>query len=306
MNPNKFSTNASPAKVTLHPNLQAALSSLNVDLEEELERFREEQAQAQGLPITQSQLESTDATGNSSLLSSSATFNSELEAQEKIDLEQIDSYLASSEELLRHLNQEEKEETSLSTQRLPDQNYNVSQSAARSSWRDYLLTPLGIAGILIFFLSGTLLSMILVDLAQVRFSRTALTVENSASSTAEPKQQSAVATDSSSPSIPNRPNLAKDEFIELDVDNLVEAEPAAEVAKVKKPSCGGDFYCVVVENPNQEEYQKSRQLFADAYLREFSEVGQVLQVAAFTKESQAKNLQNQLEQQGITATIYYP
>jgi len=304
MNPNKFSTNASPAKVTLHPNLKAALGSLNVDLEEELERFREEQVLEQGITITQSQSESTSATGNSSLLSSSATLNSKFEAQEKFDREQIDSYLASSEELLRHLNQEEKEETSLSTERLPDQNYNVSHSASRSSWRDYLLTPLGIAGILIFFLSGTLLSMILVDLAQARFSRTSLSVENSASSTLEPEQHTPVATDSSSPSIPNRPNLAKDEFIELDVDNLVEAEPAEEV--VEKPRCGGNFYCVMIENPNRDEYQKSRQLFADAYWRQFPEVGQVLQVATFTKESQAKNLQNQLEQQGLTATIYYP
>ena len=96
MNPNKFSTNASPAKVTLHPNLKAALSSLNVDLEEELERFREEQALEQGIIITQSQSESTSATGNSSVLSSSATLNSKFEAQEKFDREQIDRRISCS------------------------------------------------------------------------------------------------------------------------------------------------------------------------------------------------------------------
>jgi cell division septation protein DedD len=62
----------------------------------------------------------------------------------------------------------------------------------------------------------------------------------------------------------------------------------------------------MVENPNQAEYQKIRQLVADAYLRQFPEVGQVLQVAAFKNESQAQDLQKTLDRQGITATIYDP
>jgi len=306
MNPNPFSTTASSGKAALHPNLQAALSSLHVDLEAELDRFREEQKQQQGITITQSQSKLTDTTADASLLSASATLNEKSEAQENFDFEQIDSYLASSEELLRHLNSEEKEATSLTTERLQEQNHHVSTSASGYSWRNYLFTPLGIAGILIFFLSGTLLSMILLDFAQARFSRPSSTVENSVSSTSEPEQQTPVSTDVSSSSIPNRPNLAQDEFIELDVDNLVEAEAKEELSTVEKPSCGGNFYCVMVENPNQVEYQKTRQLVSDAYLREFPEIGQVLQAAAFTQESQAKNFQKKLEQQGITATIYYP
>ncbi|MDR9405488.1 MAG: SPOR domain-containing protein, partial [Halothece sp. Uz-M2-17] len=114
------------------------------------------------------------------------------------------------------------------------------------------------------------------------------------------------ATDSSSPRIPNRPNLAEDEFIQLDVDNLIEAEPSESNSVVETPSCGRQFYCVMVENPNQAEYDKTRELVGDAYLREFQEVGQVLQVGAFKRASEAKNLQRRLDQQGINATIYYP
>ncbi|WP_041596104.1 SPOR domain-containing protein [Halothece sp. PCC 7418] len=148
--------------------------------------------------------------------------------------------------------------------------------------------------------------MMLVNLAQARFSDASSTVETSDRSSSESEQSTPESTDSSSPEIPNRPNLAEDEFVQLDVDNLVEAEPSADQPRTETPSCGREFYCVMVEKPNQAEYDKTRQLVADAYLREFPEIGQVLQVGAFKRESEAKNLQKRLDQRGITATIYYP
>ncbi len=306
MHSNDFSPNASPRKVTLHPNLQAALNNLNVSLEEELARFRQAQKQRQGITIAQAQPESSTASDHSSLTSSATRLSSANETSEQTNLDQPDSYLASSEELLRHLNQEEQEKTSLTTEPLQNKHHPTSQQTSRSSWRDYLLTPLGIAGVLIFFLSGTLLSMILINLAQARFSDDSSPVENTDSSPSAPNQQTSQSTDSSSADIPNRPNLAEDEFIELDVDNLVEAEPAEEMTTTQKPSCGANFYCVMIENPTPVEYQKTRQLFADAYLRDFPEVGQVLQVGAFKTKSQAEALQQKLDQQGITAAIYSP
>jgi hypothetical protein len=125
---------------------------------------------------------------------------------------------------------------------------------------------------------------------------------------ASPPQEEEVTSDppeeSSSSEMANRPNLANDEFITLDTDNLTEAEPKAKTPK--PPSCGGNFYCVMVENPTEAEYNQVRQITGDAYLRQFPEVGEVLQVGAFNKESSAKELLQNLEQQEISATIYKP
>jgi len=271
--------NPKQEKVTLHPKLQIALSSFNVNLEEELDRFQSSQKQRQGVIVSQEQSDSPSLTSSPS----ESSFLTETEP---------DSYLASSEELLRTLSQQEENTTPPSRKSTPTKQTPV--------W-SYLFTPLGIAGMLIFILAGTLVSLTLINLGQNRLSASSGEVETLPP---EPKLESPES--SSEDTIPNRPNLAADEFVELDQDNLVEAEPATELPPSEKPSCGGNFYCVVVENPNQTEYEKTRQLVADAYLREFPQVGQVLQVGAFDTESRANTLLQRLEEQGITATIYSP
>lgn len=287
--------NPSQEKVTLHPKLQVALSSFNVNLQEELDRFQQTQKQRQGIIIPQEQSESPSQTVASSLTPSPSQSSSLKETEEETNLDQADSYLASSEELLRTLSQEEEASTPSSLK---------STSTKQKSMWSYLLTPLGIAGMFIFILAGTLMSLTLINLGENRLSVSSSSPSEAETLPPEPKLDSP----KSSPddSIPNRPNLAADEFVELDEDNLVEAEPATEVPPSEKPSCGGNFYCVVVENPDSSEYQKTRQLVADAYLREFPQVGQVLQVGAFDTESRAKTLLQRLEEQGITATIYSP
>ncbi|MDR9405149.1 MAG: hypothetical protein RI580_17150, partial [Halothece sp. Uz-M2-17] len=177
MNPNDFSTNASQDKVTLHPNLQAALSSLNINLKEELERFQQQQKQRKEITLAQSQKESPSVNDHSPLMSSGTMLSEDNETSQEMNFDLPDSYLASSEELLRHLNGEEDHETFPSTQHLQNQTRQGTNPSSSSSWRDYLLTPLGVAGILIFFLSGTLLSLVLVNFAQARFTSPASTVE---------------------------------------------------------------------------------------------------------------------------------
>jgi hypothetical protein len=308
MKPNHFSPKTSEEKNSLHPNLQAALSHFNVDLNEELNRFRQEQKQRQGITIAESGSGSQQNSELNSLVASPMSLTSTTETTETNDWEEPDSYLASSEELLRHLNNEKDQDHHLAKKPSSHQNNRVSQTeATSSSWRDYLLTPLGIAGILIFFLSGTLVSMILVNFAQTHFSTASSSVEETdASASTDADSSTTESTESSDSSIPNRPNLANDEFIELDVDNLVEAEPANEATPSETPSCGSEFYCVMVENPNQMQYQRTRQIVPDAYLRDFPEVGQVLQLGAFKSEAQAKALQQRLDEQGITTKIYSP
>lgn len=278
--------NPKQEKATLHPKLQIALSSFNVNLEEELDRFQSSQKQRKGIVVSQEQSDSPSLTSSPS----ESSFLTETEPETKFD--EPDSYLASSEELLRTLSQQEENTTPPSRKSTPTKQTSV--------W-SYLFTPLGIAGMLIFILAGTLVSLTLINLGENRLSTSSGEVETLPP---EPKLESPES--SSEETIPNRPNLAADEFVELDQDNLVEAEPATELPPSEKPSCGGNFYCVVVENPNQTEYEKTRQLVADAYLREFPQVGQVLQVGAFDTESRAKTLLQRLEEQGITATIYSP
>jgi len=301
MNANDASPNAAPETEALHPNLQAALSSLNVNLEEELNRFRQEQKQRQGTTLSPPLPPPSNPQSQSSLVRETPPAPDSPE-----------DYLASSEELLRSL---EEWEILPSQETAPTQETQSSQKndpSGTSSWRSYLLTPLGVAGIVIFFLSGILLSMIFINLGQNKFSasspRKPLPPEKQSpeAPTESPSKNTTTSNNDNSASIPNRPDLAKDEFIELDVDNLVEADPLKEVPVSEKPSCGENLYCVMVENPDPTEYQITRQLAPDAYLREFSGVGQVLQVGAFDRESRAQQLQQQLEAQGIASVIYDP
>lgn len=309
MNANDASPNAAPEKQALHPNLQAALSSLNVNLEEELNRFRQEQNQRQEITLSSPPPPPPSPPLQSSLVRGT---------QETPESDVPQDYLASSEELLRSLEELEEWEVSPPPQETtPTQETESTQKNAPSptfSWRSYLLTPLGVAGIAIFFLSGILLSMMLINLGQNRFSTSdpsdpsAPNKQTPASpETESPQEQTTESNEeSASVSIPNRPDLTKDEFIELDVENLVEAEPQDEVPVAEKPSCGGNFYCVMVENPDETQYQRTRQFAPDSYLREFPGVGQVLQVGAFDRESRAQELQQQLEAQGIASVIYDP
>lgn len=294
MNPN-----ASPnqEKERLHPKLQAALMSLDVNLEEELNSFQQLQKKHNS-PLSQVQHDDSSVKESQSHYSSiTATDN----PSQGDDFPQ--DYLQSSEELLREVSNPKN-----STQAKSATKKNPSQP--RSSWRNYLLTPLGIAGILILILSGTLLSLMLIKFGEMSVRNAASPPDQTESEdeSDSPPQEEEVTSDppeeSSSSEIANRPNLANDEFIELDTDNLAEAEPTPNPPET--PSCGGNFYCVMVENPTEAEYKQVRQITGKAYLREFPEVGQVLQVGAFNSESSAKELLQNLEQQGIAATIYQP
>ena len=284
----------------LHPKLQAALTSLNIDLEEELNRFQQSQQQNHGANLSKVQSESSSsAVTNGDLGEAAIARNNNVEEHSKEEVPQ--DYLQSSEELLQELNNSENDNVGSTVAKPPEK--------TKSSWRNYLLTPLGIAGIVIFILSGTLLSLILINLGEITSRQASTPTETTEDDAISPPPEEEEATsetpeESSSPEIPNRPNLANDEFTELDTDNLVEAQPKK--PEPSTPNCGGNFYCVMVENPTQTEYNQTLQVTGDGYLREFPEVGEVLQVGAFDTEARAEELVQRLEQQGISATIYKP
>lgn len=301
MNPNVSSETSQPKQTTLHPNLQLALSNLNVDLGEEINRFRQSQ---QSQPTVANPTEQADS--SSSSISSSLTYTSSESSQvsetaEPIESQELQDYLACSEQLLQDLEQPNDAEPQTS-------NVQDSYPTQGNAWYRYLFTPLGVAGILIFLLSGTLLSLIVINLGQTRLNQSSSNSQSTANPTQPQSQQAETnpTDEASSSAIPNRPNLADDELIDLNTDNLVEAEPAEEVPSKMKPSCGSNFYCVMIENPTQTEYQRTRQLVEGIYLRTLPNVGQVLQVGAFDRQSQAEQLQQRLQQQGLSSTIYQP
>jgi hypothetical protein len=313
------SSNPSQQQVTLHPNLQAALSSLDVSLENEIHQFQQHQKQRKAL--SQSKIASSSSSTSTSSPPEMSPDSSAITTSDWEETSQFDEpkgYLASSEELLQKLTQYTETKTSSPEEIPPPNPEEFSQKASTRSWYSYLFTPLGVAGILIFLLSGTLLTMMLINMGEDRF-RTPSSPNSQTNPTPTPSSQveppsppKETESSSSEPEIPNRPNLAKDEFIDLDLENLVEAEPADQAAEEIEvpssitPSCGSNLYCVMVENPSQSEYETTRQLVADAYLRQIPDVGQVLQVGAFDSESRAQELLQKLEQRGVSATIYLP
>lgn len=283
----------------LHPKLQAALTSLNIDLEEELTRFEQSQKPKNHSTISKVEAEDDASAVTSSNLEKSA-IASDNHVEDHSQEETPQDYLQSSEELLRELNN--------------SGNYNIestveeSPEKTESSWRTYLLTPLGIAGILIFILSGTLLSLIFINVGEITSRQASTPTETADDESLSPstEEQESTAESSSPPEIADRPNLANDHFAELNTDNLVEAESSPDAAPVETPSCGANFYCVMIENPSESEYNQTLQITGDGYMREFPEVGEVLQVGAFDTEARAEELLQRLEEQGISATIYKP
>jgi len=97
MNLNASPESSQQKQTTLHPNLQLALSSLTVDLEEEINRFRQSQQSQPEVTNTAQESQSTTTTSSSSTVSASLTSgNSESspvsETEENMDSELIQDY----------------------------------------------------------------------------------------------------------------------------------------------------------------------------------------------------------------------
>jgi hypothetical protein len=264
---------------SLHPTLQGALESLDIDLEEELARYRRQRHVARyaktyaqrrpdptsdpmanaalgaigagiALPTVSRSVEPKSAespspsvrptpppppprrnVANSELSESSqltlaqaattvssATalqpHSSQLapvlpEAAEALanpdEYDQPDDYLASSEELLRGMVEEEK---ALRTEREP-------------ALLDTLLTPLGIGSMLLLLLSSVTLGYIIMNPSSLSFLNLDVMSNNQPVTPEAQNDNAAVSTQNLNGSgIPNSPNLANEEFVDLDLDTL--------------------------------------------------------------------------------------
>lgn len=315
----------------LHPNLKAALATLDVNLEDALNRYRQyyqqndttdQSQQDTALPTISSQSETSSELSELSELSESNATLTEPEEQGEQESSAPQDHLASSEELLRQLNdfdQVESNETSTTES-------NQQEQEQTASWRKAFLTPFAVVGSIILLMSGTALSLTLIysdfgeswTMGWFPWNENGSDDEQKdASSEAQEKSATQDASngnqnndeilDSATPT----PNLTQGEFYleNNPLENplgLVELEPADELPPSAKPTCGADYYCVMVEKPTEQEIQKVKAISEDAYMREFPKVGQVLQVAAHNTESRAQQLMDQLEGKGISASIYPP
>lgn len=295
-----------------------------------------------------------------------------------------EDYLASSEELLRSIVEEDPE---LRADREPN------------SMLDTLLTPLGIGSMMLLLLSSTSLGYVIMNPGSLGFwsapSRQASPSANQAPS----------ASDTAAPS----PNLASEEFVDLDLDNLstlpkksvrpdakpnaktkpnktanptaraaaktgsssqpapaapeipvpapqpslstvvvpssppvmsapepartappapapapvaapvspepIQAEPPTAEAPSAPPSVAAapqpaptqqKYYYVVTEYSGDSSLQQARGAVPDAYVRNLPAEGAKVQLGAFSDQSKAQELLQELQQQGIQAEMYQP
>ena len=330
-------TQSSP-RVSLNPVLQAALGSLDVDIEEELARYRRQVADTQAMPPregaiaiegeTPASVEQMLPTGEDTL---STTFaqtysptHSETPPPPSPDLvypppaptPTVDN-LASSEQLLRSLAESEAQ--------IPFQERRIAAK---------LLTPLGVGLMLLLLLSGATFGYMAMNQA----SRSYLESHRNrrTPTPAEPESNSAKST--AEPPIPNGPNLAADEFVDLNLNNLstLKTSPSQSPATVPPaltaqaatqaaiPRLDGkqrpqdlaptllspaqkqdDVYYVLTDYKGDRSLAQAKQIAADAYVLKLPE-GNRIQIAAFLKESEAQEFVKKVQQQGIAAWVYRP
>lgn len=81
------------------------------------------------------------------------------------------------------------------------------------------------------------------------------------------------------------------------------SSPARVVASSAKS--GDGFYYVLLNGSGERTLEKAKKIAPDAYMRNLPQ-GNRVQVAAFKRESEAKTMVTQLQQQGLSASVYSP
>jgi len=281
-----------------------------------------------------------------------------------------EDYLASSEQLLRSLAEEE------------------APPRKERRFTDNLLTPLGVGSILLLLLSSAIVGYILVNPSSISHLGLNKLWKSQNPTVAKNPSQIPVGMSNApvEPPIPNAPNLATDEFVDLNLNNLSTLKTSPKVSVVQRqpdlsrqvttpamqnplPSSansGGpqnlaaallppaqqpvtlsplqqpptasaptrtlapsqeaapsqasansksvtasnealrkDLYYVVTNYDSDRSLEEARKVVKDAYVHKFPE-GDAIQMGAYPRESQAKAFVEQLEKQGISASIYHP
>jgi cell division protein FtsN len=202
----------------IHPVLQSALNSLDIELEEELARYRRLRgrrlgqahqsissqklsAPASSLLAIAPETKETDTTDINPFKFDQSLTNQSLADQTKDT--QPDDYLESSEELLKSLAEEEA-------------NLRAEQEPGLL---ETLLTPLGIGSMLLLLLSTVTFGYLLTNLSNVTLLELAK-LFNPSNSTSEVTVDASQAEDTKAATAPTAPDLTSEEFVELNLGNL--------------------------------------------------------------------------------------
>jgi hypothetical protein len=78
----------------------------------------------------------------------------------------------------------------------------------------------------------------------------------------------------------------------------------AKVQAAPAPTPGDRFYYVLVNNSDASSLQQAQKIVPDAYLRDFDS-GARIQMGAFLRAGDAQRLTKQLQEQGISASVYH-
>lgn len=302
---------------SLHPALQATLNSLDVDLEEELNRYRRQKAGAPAPPPKGLRRNHPPKTLN--LISVTATVTSvppvpepvthppliepatpveppqsvsltvpvpgQLEPDHSVPVP--DDYLESSEALLKSLAESEE---------LPPRSWG---------W-ETLRTPLGVGSILLLLMVSATFGLLLRNPTWVSELYTQLAQKNPES---VPTPQAAP---SPTAAVPPVTNLAKPEFVDLNLRTLatLKSAPAGNptapgVAVPPPPGSSESFYFVVVKDSSDRTLAQVKAVAPDAFIRPFPQ-GDYIQLALFLDAPSAERYAQNLQSQGILAQVYQP
>jgi hypothetical protein len=104
---------------------------------------------------------------------------------------------------------------------------------------------------------------------------------------------------SPAPASPSRPAASP-----KPTEQSAPASPSEPVA-ASPPSSQDNYYYVLTEYNSDRSLEQARDIVPDAYVRNFPQ-GTRIQMGAFRIEAEAESLVEQLQQQGISASIYRP
>jgi hypothetical protein len=216
----------------LNPGLKVALGSMDVELEAELARYRRQSKKSQPFaPIPKTEIPegkfqvlppSLTADNQPHSAAPPPTLSSDTSIASAPTHEAVDStlqppaertavpnnYLDSSEELLRSADDDAVE--------------------SEAPKRNALLTPLGIGSVLLFLLVAATLGYVASNLSSAKNPALSPAASQKESATPDRGSESKSSTTRDDRQMPSGPNLASEEFVELDLNSLSSADPSPE------------------------------------------------------------------------------
>ena len=315
----------SPQTSSINPVLRTALASLDLNLEAELRRYQDykrkkpsqNRVSSRHNPVISPKSTATrDRTSYGQEQVASLVHQPNLEQLSSKDdrVPSPEDYLKSSEKLLLSLAEGE-----LLTER-------------KQLLLNPVATPLGTSSMFIFLLAAALFSLAFIPSEIFPKFPLLASLINNPTDLAEPKLEASAMLEQKT--LPQNPNLAVTESVELNLQNLSTLK-AAKTDRVDAPSYSSKtkssdlttalipssleqtsvtnttkgksstYYYVLADYNGDKSLAKARKIVADAYVWQFPQ-GKRIQLGAFYYQAEAARLVSELKAKGILASVYHP